>query len=241
MLAIFMKRGLEPMRRFAYKLRWCLAMVVLAGCQQEQVATDDSAESQTGEIVGVYDGDTCTLLVGEEEYKIRLEGIDTPEMDQAFGKRAKQALSGYIFGEQVTARLSGQDRYQRHLGTILLDGQNVNLQMVKDGCAWHYKKYSSDEMLAQAELDARAARRGLWKNGDAMPPWDWRSKGSKKTAAKDTTTSDQELREIPATVSYWLNTSSGIRHNRKCHQFGKTKSGRACGTQDGRACKVCGG
>ncbi|MDE0737336.1 MAG: thermonuclease family protein, partial [Pirellulaceae bacterium] len=185
--------------------------------------------------------DTCTLLVGKEEYKIRLEGIDTPEMGQAFGKRAKQALSGYIFGKQVTAKLSGQDRYQRYLGTIMLDGQNVNLQMVKDGCAWHYKNYSSDEVLAQAESDARAARRGLWEDGDAMAPWDWRSKGSKKTAAKDTTTSDQEIREIPATVSHWLNTSSGIRHNRKCHQFGKTKSGRSCGAQDGRACKVCGG
>ena len=241
MLAIFMKRGLEPMRRFAYRMRWYAALVVLAGCQQEQVTSNESTDSRTGEIVGVYDGDTCTLLIGKEEYKIRLEGIDTPEMGQAFGKRAKQALSGYIFGKQVTAQLSGQDRYERYLGTILLDGQNVNLQMVRDGCAWHYKKYSSDEVFAQAELDARAARRGLWEDGDAMPPWDWRNKGSKKTVAKDTTTSDQEVREIPVSVSHWLNTSSGIRHNRKCHQFGKTKSGRACDGQEGRACKVCGG
>ena len=70
------------------------------------------------------------LLVGKEEYKIRLEGIDTPEMDQAFGKRAKQALSGYIFGKQVTAQLSGKDRYERYLGTILMDGQNVNLHKI---------------------------------------------------------------------------------------------------------------
>ncbi len=161
MLAIFMKRGGEPMRHFAYRMRWCVALMVLASCQQEQVPTNESTDSRTGEIVGVYDGDTCTLLVGKEEYKIRLEAIDTSEMGQTFDKRAKQALSGYIFGKQVTAQLSGQDRYQRYLGTIMLDGQNVNLQMVKDGCAWHYKKYSSDAVFAQAELDARAARRGL--------------------------------------------------------------------------------
>ena len=177
------------MWRSAYTIRWCVGLVILAGCQQEEIATNESADSRTGEIVGVYDGDTCTLLVGKEKYKIRLAGIDTPEMDQAFGKRAKQALSGYIFGKQVTARLSGKDRYQRHLGTILLDGKDVNLQMVKDGCAWHYKKYSSDQALAQAESDARSARRGLWKDGDAMAPWDWRSKGSKKIATTPGSTS----------------------------------------------------
>ncbi len=239
-----------------------LLIILLAGCQQENQgsqSTDEAASSAAqaeqsgestaaalaksaqGEVVGVYDGDTCTLLVGKEKYKIRLEGIDTPEMDQAFGKRAKQALSRYIFGKQVTARLSGQDRYQRHLGTILLDGKDVNLQMVKDGCAWHYKKYSSDQALAQAESDARSARRGLWKDGDAMAPWDWRSKGASKTVAKDAATPGQEPREIPTSVSHWLNTSSGIRHNRTCHQFGKTKSGRSCDSRDGRACKVCGG
>ena len=207
--------------------------------QSEESSSEGLVESARGEVVSVYDGDTCTLLVGKNQYKIRLEGIDTPEMDQAFGKRAKQALSGYIFGKQVTAQLSGKDRYERYLGTILMDGRNVNLQMVKDGCAWHYKKYSSDEILAQAESDARAARRGLWEDGDAMAPWDWRNKDSRKTAAK--VTPGQELRELPTTVSHWLNTSSGIRHNRRCRQFGKTKAGRACGATEGRACKICGG
>ncbi len=248
------------MLRFLDHVLCWLLVILLAGCQQENPDNQSTAEetagstevtesagstdtrlakSAQGEVVSVYDGDTCTLLVGKNQYKIRLEGIDTPEMDQAFGKRAKQALSAYIFGKQVTAQLSGKDRYERYLGTILMDGRNVNLQMVKDGCAWHYKKYSSDEVLAQAESDARAARRGLWEDGDAMAPWDWRNKDSKKTAAK--ATPGQELRELPASVSYWLNTSSGIRHNRRCRQFGKTKAGRACGAADGRACKVCGG
>lgn len=224
-------------------LRWdrqiilWLVILLLAGCQP----ADGVGDSATGEIVGVYDGDTCTMLVGKEQYKIRLEGIDTPEMDQAFGKNAKQALSKYVFGKQVTVNLSGQDRYQRYLGTLILDGQNINLQLVKDGCAWHYKEYSSDSALAQAESDARSARRGLWQDDDVMAPWEWRRKDSRKSSAKKSANTGSPAKEVSADVSHWLNSSSGIRHNRSCHQFGKSKGGRPCGPRDGRACKVCGG
>lgn len=237
-------------------------IIVVAGCQPEnqdgQSAAEDTssatgagqpgestdtplAKSAQGEVVSVYDGDTCTLLVGKEEYKIRLEGIDTPEMDQAFGKRAKQALSGYIFGKQVTAQLSGKDRYERYLGTLLVDGQNVNLQLVKDGCAWHYKQYSSDQALAAAETAARSAGLGLWQDAAAVAPWQWRRKGSEKSSAKKSTSAGNSAKDVPTGVSHWLNADSGIRHNRTCYLFGKSKTGRACGSGDGRACKVCGG
>ena len=228
--------------RWLMKRTWgSMVLLLLLGCTREPTVVEEDADSRTGEIVGVYDGDTCTLLVGQEKYKIRLEGIDTPEMGQAFGKRAKQALASYIFGKQVTARFSGQDRYQRYLGTILLDGQNVNLQMVKDGCAWHYKQYSSDAALAQAESAARSAGRGLWADADAMAPWEWRRKGPGNRATGTTATVEQGPREIPDDAMHWLNTSSGIRHNRNCRQFGKSKAGRVCESQEGRACKICGG
>ena len=236
------------MLRFLNQGFYWLLIILLVGCQQEnQVSqsTDEDASSATaaeladlaeGEIVGVHDGDSCTLLVGKDEFKIRLEGIDTPELGQPFGKNAKQALSNYIFGKEVTARISGQDRYQRYLGTLLVDGQNVNLQLVKDGCAWHYKEYSSDEALAAAETAARSAGLGLWQDAAAVAPWQWRRKGSKKS-----TNSGKSAKDVPADVSHWLNSDSGIRHNRTCHQFGKSKQGRACGPRHGRACKVCGG
>jgi endonuclease YncB( thermonuclease family) len=250
------------MLRFLNHGFYWLLIILLAGCQQEnQVSqsTDEEASAATqaeqsgeltaaeladsaqGEVVGVHDGDTCTLLVGKDEYKIRLEGIDTPELGQAFGKNAKQALSNYVFGKEVTARISGQDRYQRYLGTLLVDGQNVNLQLVKDGCAWHYKDYSSDEALAAAETAARSAGLGLWQDAAAVAPWQWRRKGSKKSTGKKSTNSGKSAKDVPADVSHWLNPDSGIRHNRTCHQFGKSKQGRGCGPRDGRACKVCGG
>lgn len=57
-----------------------------------------SAETLTGKVIKVADGDTLTLLVGTEQIRIRLHGIDSPEQGQAFGDRAKQALAGDSVG-----------------------------------------------------------------------------------------------------------------------------------------------
>ena len=137
-------------------------------------------------------------------------------------------------------QLSGQDRYQRHLGTLLLNGQNINLQLVKDGWAWHYKEYSSDQALAQAESSARTAGRGLWEAADAMAPWQWRRKDTKKSSAAASSASTAS-QAASVGGEYWINSASGIRHNRDCKHFGRSKQGRSCGPEDGRACKVCGG
>jgi endonuclease YncB( thermonuclease family) len=185
-----------------------------------------------GSIVGVTDGDTCTLLVGTTQYKIRLEGIDTPELGQPFGTRAKQGLSRYVFSRQVTVHVTGKDTYGRSLGTIFLDGKSVNQQLVTDGLAWHYKQYSSDRKLAQEENSARRAKRGLWVDAAAIPPWQWRRmKTSFQAASKPV---------IPVS-GYWLNTASNVRHNDNCRYFKNTKQGRICMKNDGRACKTCGG
>jgi endonuclease YncB( thermonuclease family) len=185
-----------------------------------------------GSIVGVHDGDSCTLLVGTTQYKIRLEGIDTPELGQPFGTRAKQGLSKYVFSRQVTVHVSGKDNYGRSLGTIFVDGKNINQQLVIDGLAWHYKQYSNDRKLAQAENIARRAKRGLWVDAGAIPPWQWRRMRTRSSAASK-----------PASLvsGYWLNTASNVRHNNNCRYYKNTKQGRICTGNDGRACKTCGG
>lgn len=77
--------------------------------------------------------------------------------------------------QTATVRPAGQDRYGRTLGTLEIDGQDVNRQMVLDGLAWHYTRYSDDERLAAAEREARAAGRGLWRDPRPVPPWEWRA------------------------------------------------------------------
>lgn len=134
-----------------------------------------------GQVVGVTDGDTITVLDDQRtQHKIRLAGIDAPEKAQAFGQRSKEHLSSLVFGKQVTVEAAKQDRYRRTVGKVIIDGRDANLSMVVDGFAWHYKKYEgeqspSDRLLyADAEREARLERRGLWVEPVALAPWNWR-------------------------------------------------------------------
>ena len=94
----------------------------------------------------------------------RYEGIDVPEANQAFGTKSEEALTKLVAGKMVTVRKTGEDQYGRTLGIVLVDGLNANAQMVADGWAWHFKKYSSDENLAKLEVAAKSVRRGLWQD-----------------------------------------------------------------------------
>ena len=138
-----------------------------------------------GKVVGISDGDTATVLnTNNEQIKIRLLGIDTPESKQAFGSKAKDALGNLIFQKQVRVLDTGKDRYGRTLGFIELPLHglsaaplNANAEMVRLGWAWHYKDFNSSPELDKLERDARAAKCGLWAGtgpDDQVPPWEWR-------------------------------------------------------------------
>lgn len=129
-----------------------------------------------GQVVGVHDGDSITLLTADKvQVKVRLEGIDAPELKQPFSTQSKQVLSTMVFAKNVMLHSTGKDRYGRTLATVIVDGVNVNLAMVRLGMAWHFEKYSKDTALRAAQIDARAARRGLWIDPAPVPPWEWRS------------------------------------------------------------------
>lgn len=74
----------------------------------------------TGKVIGVTDGDTVKVLVNRQTVKVRLEGIDTPESSQSFGNKSKEALSKMVFGKTVTVKKTGEDRYGRTLGIIMV-------------------------------------------------------------------------------------------------------------------------
>jgi len=205
------------------------------------LVTPAAAETVSGKVVGVSDGDSLTLLVqGNRQIKVRLDGIDAPEGGQEFSKNAKEGLSRLVFGKDVTLRVTGKDRYERTLGVIFIGGVNANLQLVRQGLAWHFKKYSDDQELAQAEIDARAARSGLWSGFDPMPPWEYRALKKRPQGIIGSAPTGSDSSGATATA-FWLNTSSNARHNSSCRWFGKTKRGRYCGPGEGKACGECGG
>jgi len=139
----------------------------------------------TGKVVGVHDGDTFTILHDGKAKKVRVNGIDCPEIGQPFGKNAKQYASGLIFGRVVTVAVFGRDRYGRTIGdAVLADGRILSKEMVRAGLAWQYRQYSKDKELAALEADARSLKRGLWADARPVAPWDWRKASREKSAAR---------------------------------------------------------
>ncbi len=134
------------------------------------------AEVFTGKVVGVSDGDTIKVMYQGEAEKIRLQGIDCPELrGQPFGKRAKQLTSKLVFGKVVTVDWKKRDRYGRIIGKVTLpDGRSLEHELLRAGLAWHYVRYSNDETMAALETEARRAKVGLWRDKAPTPPWDWR-------------------------------------------------------------------
>jgi endonuclease YncB( thermonuclease family) len=140
-----------------------------------------AAPTLEGQVVGVSDGDTITVLDAErQQHKIRLAGIDAPERRQDFGNRAKQSLSDLAHRRQAKVKTGKTDRYGRLVGKVLVDGQDVNIEQVRRGMAWHYKAYESEEepadrqAYADAENAAKASGTGLWAMPSPTPPWEFR-------------------------------------------------------------------
>ena len=142
---------------------------------------DATAATLAGRVVGVADGDTVTVLTAEKrQFKIRLSGIDAPEKKQAFGAHAKETLARQLFGQAVVVEWSKLDRYGRIVGKIEVEGIDVNLSQVREGSAWVYVQYLRElpaadrQLYLEAQQQAREERRGLWRDSDPEPPWQWR-------------------------------------------------------------------
>lgn len=131
----------------------------------------------SGKAVKIADGDTFTLLFNNGfEVRVRLDGIDTPEKRQSFSGVAKKALSNLIFKKQVEVYYNKKDGYGRVLGEIHINGLIVNQELLRQGLAWHYIKYSDDEHLALLEKIARENKIGLWQDPNPIAPWNFRKK-----------------------------------------------------------------
>ncbi|NLE53587.1 MAG: thermonuclease family protein [Lentisphaerae bacterium] len=139
------------------------------------------ADTLTGYVIAVTDGDTIRVLdAHKQQHRVRLFGIDAPESHQAFGNRARQYLANLAFQKNVTVTYTEKDQYGRILGTVFVGRQNLNLELVKAGMAWHYVYYAKNvTALADAEKEARQHRRGLWADNQPIPPWEFRRNRSK--------------------------------------------------------------
>jgi endonuclease YncB( thermonuclease family) len=152
---------------------------------QEDRVSGETARAIPGRVVKVADGDTVTLLDSQKkQIKVRLLGIDAPEKAQPFGNRCREELAQVIQGQTVEIASSKKDRYGRVLGKLVFQGRDLNLAQVRAGCAWHYKQFAREQepadrkLYAEAEREARAAKRGLWSTlgskREPEAPWEHR-------------------------------------------------------------------
>lgn len=132
----------------------------------------------SGKVTKVSDGDTVTIVNNENKrVKVRLYGIDSPELSQDHGETAKQFLSEQVSGRYVTVDVLDIDQYKRSVGRIYIDDTDINRKMVEEGQAWVYPQYCKIPERAEWESlqqSAKLDKRGLWTNSSPTPPWEWR-------------------------------------------------------------------
>ena len=158
-------------------LRYLLCALILAlSLGRVSQAADDPV--LPGTVVGVVDGDTADIRLQSGMIRVRLHAIDAPERDQPHGAASKQALSRLVYGKQVNVEPIEQDRYDRLVARLWLDGLDVNAEMVKQGAAWVYRRYADDPAYCAYEKTARDQKRGLWalQRDQRAAPWEWRKR-----------------------------------------------------------------
>lgn len=140
------------------------------------------AQTITGRVVSVADGDTLTVLDADSwQHRIRLAEIDAPEIGhgrnkpgQPYGQNSREALASLCLQQPASVEVIDTDRYKRTVGRVVCDGKDANLIQVQTGMAWAYQRYNRRPAITQAENLARTARRGLWADASQTPPWQWR-------------------------------------------------------------------
>jgi len=158
------------------------------------------AETLTGRVVYVVDGDTVTVKDSAHlNHRIRVSGIDAPEMTQRFGARSKQYLFRLLFNKTVSVEYVKRDDHGRIVGKIMVSSPDAcpdasdtcpktldaGLAQLTVGLAWWYRYYAAEQTEEDqyryefAEYEARARKAGLWVDAEPLPPWEWRRRNGR--------------------------------------------------------------
>lgn len=150
-------------------MRWLLIVLLL-------LARSVEAETLSGTVIGVVDGDTLTIVDAQKRrYRVRLGQVDAPDSKQAFGIKSARSLYGLCFGKTAQVEWQAKDRNKFHIGHVTCDGVDANAAQVRRGMAWVSPKSTQPgSPLYELEAYARVRAIGLWSDPRPVPPWDWR-------------------------------------------------------------------
>lgn len=168
------------------------------------------ADTWSGKVIGVSDGDTITVLKNKTPVKIRLYGIDTPESGQAYGNKATKYMKKLVSRKTVQVTEYDIDKYGRSVSVVKAGSINVNRSMIQAGYAWQYRKYCKESFChewLELESNVRSAKTGLWADKNAQPPWEWRKLQRSNTTGKK------------VGGLYHGNSKSYVVHSSRCQYF----------------------
>jgi micrococcal nuclease len=155
----------------------CPLLFPSLGQSQEKAKGTESETTLIVTVNRVVDGDSVLVLDpkdNDKEYEVQLEGLDAPELKQEFGKESSEALAKLIEKKELRITWKSKDNFERLLAQVYVGDMHINSEMLKSGMAWHFKRYNKSETLAKLEVEAREAKKGLWKNNSPTAPWDFR-------------------------------------------------------------------
>ncbi len=189
-----------------------------------QLSATVSAATLRGRVVSISDGDTLTVVDSRnQQYRVRLSGIDAPESGQSFGRISKYNLSSLVAGRSVTVDYHKFDRYGRLVGKVTLAELDINLQQIRSGLAWVYTDFeaelSSDDANAYraAEREARKGLRGLWADADPKAPWVFRRSARARDQVESRPLLDTSTAQIEKSVI--ANRRSHVFHRPDCPDY----------------------
>jgi endonuclease YncB( thermonuclease family) len=138
-----------------------------------------NSASLYGKVIEVNSGDVITIFNLNRPVRVKLLGVDAPELNQAFGDVAKKHLSDLVFDKGVLVHYSGISSDSSLTGRVLLNDADIGAQMIRDGAAWFDPNTSDQlattdrEVYQQSEQAARNEHRGLWQDANPTAPWEF--------------------------------------------------------------------
>ncbi len=179
------------------------------------------------EVLRIVDGDTIIVDFEGKDEKIRLAGIDAPELSQPYGQEAFDFLRDMVLGKKVTLQVLTRDVYDRIVAVVFLDGVDVNAVLTEEGLVWGYKVRQNVDYTAQEQF-ARENKRGVWSRASNLPPWLYRKLTSLGNYGKSL-----------ADDSFYM--WNGIVHNSHCKKYKFDDRYLWDGTGHYENCPECGG
>ena len=189
--------------------RYALALAIVTSCF---LSTDVQAASLFGKVIEVNSGDVLTIFNLNRPVRVKLLGVDAPEMNQAFGDVAKKHLAHLVLDKSVLVEYSGIAADSSLQGRVLLNNSDIGAQMIRDGAAWfdtnntNRLSTTDRDVYQQSEQAARNERRGLWQEENPIAPWEFvKAAILQRTPVANPTSSKSEAQATPKRAVSELN------------------------------------